>query len=473
MQFFDSKTKNKLSFSKPSANIYLCGPTVYDSAHLGHARSSICFDLLRRTLLASGVSVKFARNYTDIDDKILKKCEQSGQSLEALSEFYIQEYERDMSALNVLEPSFKPRATHFIQEMIDLITLLKDKNLTYTLTDGIYLDTSKDSAYFSLSHRSRDEQQSRLEKEVAKKNESDFVLWKFDAKFYEAPFGAGRPGWHTECVAMIRALFSTELDFHCGGVDLLFPHHENEASQCRCAWGAQLAQIWLHNGFVKIAGEKMSKSLNNSFFVKDILKELPGEALRLYLMSSHYRAHFNFDSEDLRACKKRLDKLYRLKQRLNLKALKDFEGEALSGFTLNDKASLKSEFKGFQSELALNLLKALQDDLNISLALSFLDEFINEANLNLDNKKADKSALESALIQAAQILGIGLLDTELYFQFGVDEVLKKEIESKIALRNEAKARKDYAAADALRNELLAKNIVLKDTPNGVLWEKSE
>jgi len=462
LQFFDSAKKQKLSFDKASANIYLCGPTVYDHAHLGHGRSSVCFDLLRRTLLASGLSVKFARNYTDIDDKILKKMSQTGQSLEEITNFYIHAYEKDMRALNVLEPSFKPKATHFIKEMISLIETLQNKGFTYTLEDGIYLDTSKDKTYFSLSHRNADETRSRLEKEVAKKNESDFVLWKFDDDFYDAPFGKGRPGWHTECVVMIEALFKKELDFHCGGIDLLFPHHENEACQCRCAWNKSLAQIWLHNGFVKIDGEKMSKSLNNSFFIKDILKDFQAEVLRLYLLSSHYRAHFDFDIKDLKSCKKRLDKLYRLKQRLDLAEFSDFESEILKG-----EKSLK-----FQSALALNLLKALNDDLNISLALSFLDEFIQEANLSLDTKKGDKNELESSLKEAALILGVGFLNANEYFKFGVDEVLKKEIEEKIALRNKAKKAKNYALADEIRNTLLAKNIILKDTIKGVLWEKN-
>ena len=308
MRLFDSKSKAKKdlnAYKNEPLNIYLCGATVYDDAHLGHARSSVCFDLLRRTLLALGFKVQFARNYTDIDDKILAKMKEKNLSLKELTTHYIQSYEADMNALNVLKPNFMPKATEYIAQMIELIESLEKRGFTYTLKDGVYFDSSKDSAYFSLSHRNLNDNQSRLENEVAKKNESDFVLWKFDESFYDAPFGKGRPGWHSECVAMIRALFDDKLIIHCGGADLLFPHHENEAAQCRCAYGGELAQIWLHNGFVKIDGEKMSKSLNNSFFVKDALKEFCAEALRFYLLQTHYSGDFNYAVSDLESAKRK------------------------------------------------------------------------------------------------------------------------------------------------------------------------
>ncbi|KGI55608.1 cysteine--tRNA ligase [Campylobacter sp. MIT 97-5078] len=461
MILFDSVSKQKKELSKKQLNIYLCGPTVYDHAHLGHARSSICFDLLRRVLLALGFKLSFARNYTDIDDKILKKMQENKQSLEELTAFYISSYEEDMRALNVLEPNFKPRATYFIKEMIVLIQKLISKGFTYTLEDGIYLDTSKDKAYLSLSHRGFENNISRLENESKKHNESDFVLWKFDENFYPAPFGTGRPGWHTECVAMIESLFKEGLDIHCGGIDLLFPHHENEACQCRLALDKNLASFWLHNGFVKIDGEKMSKSLNNSFFIKDALQAFQGEVLRLYLLSSHYRAHFSYSLQDLAVAKKRLDKLYRLKKRLSLEAFKDFGAQELK--------------EGFKSEPALNLLLNLKDDLNISAALANFDEFINESNQKLDEdskNKALKTKLSKALEETCLILGLGFLDTNAYFQFGVSKDEIDFIEEQITLRAEAKKEKDFQKADAIRANLLSKGISLQDTPNGVVWEKN-
>ena len=398
--------------------------------------------------------MKFARNYTDIDDKILKRMKEEGKSLEELAEIYIASFEADMRALNVLEPDFKPRATEYIKEMIALIEELSQKGYTYTLKDGIYLDTSKDGGYFSLSQRSTDELQSRLEKSIAKKNESDFVLWKFDEGFYPASFGAGRPGWHTECVAMIKSLFKEGLDIHCGGIDLLFPHHENEACQCRLAFKSELSSLWLHNGFVKINGEKMSKSLNNSFFVRAALSEFSGELLRFYLLSTHYRAHFSYSLEDLRACKKRLDKLYRLKQRLGLDEFS--ENESLS----------------FKSPLARGMLGFLQDDLNISAALACFDEFISEANLALDDKaKLDKNELGLSLKEAGALLGLGYMPTQSYFQFGVSKEQKRHIEEQIALRAEAKRAKDYARADAIRASLAKEGISLQDSAQGVSWER--
>ena len=457
MKLLDSVLKEKIKLEKTQLNIYLCGPTVYDDAHLGHARSSICFDLLRRTLKALGYKVKFARNYTDIDDKILKKMRESGKNLEELSEFYILNYEKDMKALNVLDPDFKPRATHYIKEMLILITKLYNQGFAYILEDGIYFDTSKDKEYLSLSKRTLEQNQSRLENFANKKNESDFVLWKFDENFYESEFGKGRPGWHTECVAMIEALFKNQCDIHAGGADLLFPHHENEASQCRCANHYRLAKIWLHNGFVNINGEKMSKSLNNSFFVKDALKEVSGEHLRFYLLSVHYRANFNYSLEDLRACKKRLDKFYRLKKRLVMGEIRDFNQQNIS----------------FQSEIAKEILEILSDDLNISKALAVLDEFIINANLKLDaqtKNKFLKQELKQELCELSQIFGFGFLDENLYFQWGISEEQKAMIEEKIQARYEAKKNKDFKQADAIRNDLAELGISLLDTPNGTLWE---
>ncbi|TNB63741.1 cysteine--tRNA ligase [Campylobacter helveticus] len=456
MLLFDSVKKEKLALKKEGViNIYLCGPTVYDDAHLGHARSSICFDLLRRVLLSLGRKLYFARNYTDIDDKILKKMQESGESLEKITQIYINHYESDMKNLRVLEPNLKPRATEFIQHMIELILHLEKHGFTYTLDDGIYFDTSKDEAYLSLSKRSFEETKTRLLEQKEKKNESDFVLWKFDEEFYAAPFGKGRPGWHSECVAMIEALFKDGLDIHAGGVDLLFPHHENEAAQCRCAFHKDLATHWLHNGFVNINGEKMSKSLNNSFFVKDALKEFCGEALRFYLMSVHYRAHFNYSLEDLALCKKRLDKFYRLKKRLELK---EFE----------------ENFKKCERESSLRVLQALQDDLNISKALALFDEFIVNANLRLDESK-DKGLREDLredFKELALILGVGFEDAILYFQQGFDETQKAWIEEQIFKRTEAKKAKNYALADELRHNLAEFGVLLLDTPQGTIWERA-
>ncbi|MDL2346609.1 cysteine--tRNA ligase [Campylobacter hyointestinalis] len=458
MQIYDSVLKQKVEF-KPirenEANIYVCGPTVYDDAHLGHAKSSISFDLLRRTLKALGYKVKFVKNFTDIDDKILKKMSESNKSLEDITNHYINRYKADMCALNVLEPSISPKATTSLDDIILYISELVKNGSAYKLDDGIYFDTSKDENYLSLSGRKDENLVARVESSDEKRDPKDFVLWKFDEKWYESPFGKGRPGWHSECVAMIQKHFvgndEFEIDIHAGGADLLFPHHENEAAQCRCAKHKNLAKYWMHNGFIQVDNEKMSKSLGNSFFIKDALELVPGEALRFYLMSSHYRANFNYNIEDLKSSKKRLDKIYRLKKRLG----------KIPASNVDDK------FKN-------DLLKFMGDDLNISASLGIIDEMINLANQTLDNEpknKAFKAVTAANLEFIKELLGIGYADEFEWFQWGVDDKEKEQILSLIEQRNRAKKDKNFALADAIRAELSNLNVSIMDTANGVVWEK--
>ena len=389
MQIYDTVLKKKVDLiplNNNEINIYVCGPTVYDHAHLGHAKSSISFDLLRRVLIALGYSVKFVKNFTDIDDKILAKMSSTNQTLEQITTHYIDRYLSDMRALNVLNADIEPKATNYLNAIIDYILKLEQNGATYKLEDGIYFDTSKDEKYLSLSGRKDENLIARVSSNESKKDDKDFVLWKFDENWYDSPFGKGRPGWHTECVAMIEEIFAKTIDIHAGGADLLFPHHENEAAQCRCAYHKDLANHWIHNGFIQVDNEKMSKSLGNSFFIKDALAIAPGEAVRFYLMSSHYRANFNYDISDLLSSKKRLDKIYRLKKRL-------------SGV---EPSRVDDEFKSL-------ILDALSDDLNISIALAKIDEMVNQANTNLDKEpknKALKSTIMANLNFIKETLGI-------------------------------------------------------------------
>ena len=462
MRIFDTSKREKVEFSPikdGEASIYLCGPTVYDDAHLGHAKSAVSFDLLRRVLKALGYKVKFARNYTDIDDKILNKMAQTGQSLEEITNKYIAHYESDMGALNVLDPDFKPKATQCLEAIISYIKVLMDRGVAYKTSDGIYFDTSKDSGYFSISGKDNNTDLiARVASFGEKRDEKDFVLWKFDEKWYESPFGKGRPGWHTECVAMIREFLGDkeneefEIDIHAGGIDLLFPHHENEASQCRCAYHKNLSKYWMHNGFIKVNNEKMSKSLNNSFFVKDALKNVHGEVLRYYLLTSHYRAHFNYSDEDLVASKKRLDKIYRLKKRV-------------------DGVQAGATNESFKSEL----LEALSDDLNASKALASVDEFVKTANERLDNNpkdKAYKAEVVANLELIGEILGIAITNYVEYFQFGVSDEQKEHIQKLLDERAVAKKERNFARADEIRDELAKMNISIMDTPNGAVWERN-
>ncbi|MCT7646943.1 cysteine--tRNA ligase [Aliarcobacter butzleri] len=463
LHIFDSVKKEKVEF-KPiqegKVKIYVCGPTVYDDSHLGHARSAIAFDLLHRVLKANDYEVTMTKNFTDIDDKIIKKMYETKKTLEDITNQYINAYKADMKALNILDNTIEPKATENLEVMKEMISNLISKDVAYKTSDSVYFDTSKDNLYGTLSHKSNDENsQARVEENQEKRNSADFALWKFEKAndvSFDAPFGKGRPGWHIECSAMIEKHLAYkdsqyQIDIHAGGADLLFPHHENEAAQTRCSSGQNLAKYWMHNGFVNINGEKMSKSLGNSFFLKDVLKSYSGEVIRFYLMSTHYRADLSFNEEDLIASKKRLDKIYRLKKRV---------------YGIED-SSVNKKFKE-------DILNALNDDINTSIALSVIDEMINSANDKLDSNPKDKN-LKKELISninfIEEVLGIGGNDAYAYFQFGIDESTKEKIESLILKRNEAKKAKDFQTADKLRDELSAMNISLMDTVNGTVWEK--
>jgi len=465
MFLYDTATKEKREFTpleEGKVKLYVCGPTVYDNAHLGHAKSALTFDLLVRVLEANGYEVEYARNITDIDDKIINKSLQSNQPIQEITAFYTDRFHAEMSALGVKRPTIEPYATKNIDAMIEMIQTLLKKDIAYKTASGdVYFDTSKDTKYLSLSkrHQEEDEKQNRVEENAQKRHSSDFALWKHATKDevgFESPFGRGRPGWHIECSAMIEAHLAYKdkpysIDIHGGGADLLFPHHENEAAQTRCSTSKELAAYWVHNGFVQINGEKMSKSLGNSFFLKDALKEYDGEVLRFYLLSSHYRSDFNFSSEDLEANKKRLDKLYRLKKRL---------------FGLG--------FEEKETPFTKTLLEALNDDMNVSKALSLIDEMIASANETLDTPGKHKNLKKETLANLAfieKVLGFGVQNPFAYFQSGVDEQTKAKIEELIEKRDIAKKEKDFGLADALRDEILSFGVQIMDTPHGTFWEK--
>ncbi|WP_345978491.1 cysteine--tRNA ligase [Sulfurimonas sp. HSL3-2] len=467
MVIFDSVTKTKREF-KPlkegEVSLYVCGPTVYDDAHLGHAKSALVFDLLSRVLRAQGYHVKYARNITDIDDKIIKKAQELGVSIKEITDKYTEAYHADMAHLGIKRPDIEPKATESLDAMFKMIQDLIDKGHAYQISNGdVYFDTQSDNKYLSISHRvqDEDEKQNRVANSEEKKNSADFALWKSvndgDVSF-DSPFGKGRPGWHLECSAMIEKHLVDEptckyaIDIHGGGADLLFPHHENEAAQTRCSTNHEIAAYWMHNGFVNIDGEKMSKSLGNSFFIKDALKAYDGEVLRFYLLSTHYRGNFNFNEEDLIASKKRLDKLYRLKKRL---------------FGLEVHLDADTAFK-------TKLLDALKDDLNISQALSVIDEMVSTVNETLDTPGKHKELKREAVIDLAyieEVLGFGVKNPFEYFQTGVDKETKETIHELIEKRNEAKKVKDFEASDRLRDEILSFGVSIMDTPQGTFWEK--
>ena len=464
MVIYDSVKKDKIKFEPiidSEVSIYLCGPTVYDDAHLGHARSSLSFDLLVRTLKELKYRVTLCKNFTDIDDKIIAKVKDTGQTMQEITEFYTKRYNEDMDSLGVLRADIEPKATESMDSIKSMIQNLIDKDFAYITNDGdVYFDTSKDSKYGLISNQVVDtnQTQSRVDSSNQKRDIKDFALWKACREnediCFKAPFSSGRPGWHIECSAMIEKYFQGtseySIDIHGGGADLLFPHHENEATQSRCSSGKEVAKYWMHNGFVQINGEKMSKSLGNSFFVKDALKSYDGEVLRFYLISIHYRNDFNFNEEDLLVAKKRLDKLYRLKKRLTGKG-----------------SSVDKNFKA-------DLIEAMSDDLNISKALSLIDEMVTIANDSLDREPKNKALKKTTISNIEFIysfLGFGGKEPYSYFQIGIDAKTKEKIESLIKKRTEAKKSKDFDLSDSIRDELSSMNISLMDTPNGTMWEK--
>ncbi len=466
MYIYDSVQKKKVPFepiTKGEASIYVCGPTVYDDAHLGHARSSLAFDLLSRTLKALNYKVTMGKNFTDIDDKIIKKVEETGKPMQEITEFYITRYLEEMSALGVQRANIEPKATESLDAIEKMIQTLIDKDMAYVISTGdVYFDTSKDNKYGNISHRvaEDEETQSRVEHTSEKRNPKDFALWKAckgeEDICFNTAFSSGRPGWHIECSAMIEKHFTGNdeysIDIHGGGADLLFPHHENEAAQSRCATGHELAKYWMHNGFVQIDGEKMSKSLGNSFFLKDALKVYDGEVLRYYLNSVHYRNDFNFNEEDLQTAKKRLDKLYRLKKRVS-------PGKG---------SSVNKDFKKA-------LLAAMGDDLNISTALAVIDEMVSTTNDTFDSEAKNKALKKETLANIAFIdtlLGFGGKEPFKYFQIGISQEEKVKIEARIQERTEAKKNKDFSRSDAIRDELIAMGISIMDTADGTVWEKA-
>jgi len=465
MLIYDSVKKEKREFiplQEGKVSLYVCGPTVYDDAHLGHAKSALVFDLLTRVLSANGLDVTYARNITDIDDKIIKKAIAQNKDIKEITDYYTEAFHKEMEAIGVSRPDIEPKATESLNAMFEMMQKLIDSGHAYATKDGdVYFDTASDSKYLTLSARVQDDEdkQERVESSSMKKNPADFAMWKSvkdGSLTYESPFGLGRPGWHLECSAMIEKHLAQPdtafaVDIHGGGADLLFPHHENEAAQTRCSSNHELASYWMHNGFVNINGEKMSKSLGNSFFLKDALKEYDGEVLRFYLLSTHYRSNFNFNSEDLASAKKRLDKIYRLKKRL---------------FGLPENTEV-TEFK-------TKLLEALSDDMNVSTALALIEDMLSSANETLDTAgkhKLLKRETISNLTYIEELLGFGVKNPFEYFQFGMDEDTKEKISILMTKRGEAKKEKNFEESDRLRDEILAFGVTLMDTPAGTFWEK--
>jgi cysteinyl-tRNA synthetase len=431
--------------------MYVCGPTVYNRVHIGNARPVVVFDTLFRVLQSLYPQVVYARNITDIDDKIMTAAAELGEDISVLSQRYAQAYFEDMEQLNNLEPSVIPYATQHIPEMIAMNQLLIEKGHAYKADGHVLFAVQTMDDYGKLSGRSLDEMLAGARVEVAdyKRYAGDFVLWKPSAETepgWDSPWGRGRPGWHIECSVMAEKHLGETIDIHAGGQDLVFPHHENEIAQSCCAHdGKAMANIWMHNGFINIDGEKMSKSLGNFRLVKDLLEHFPGEVLRYVILSAHYRTEQNFSKELLDSAWRSLDSLYGY-----LRGCGQIE------------AKLNHQGEGY---------KALLDDLNTPVALS---EVHRLARLMHSSEGDEKRQLQAELLGLAELMGLLQQDPEDWFTLArqADDISAEDIEALIAQRTEAKLNKDYAGADAIRQELLDKGVTLEDSREGTKWRRS-
>jgi len=433
--------------------MYVCGPTVYDRAHIGNARPVIVFDVLYRLLKASYGSVRYVRNITDVDDKINQKAKDTGESIGEITARTTALFHEDVAALNCLPPDVEPRATAHIPDMVDMIARLIERGHAYAAEGHVLFSVASMPEYGRLSGRSRDEMIAGARVEVApyKRDPGDFVLWKPstpDLPGWDSPWGRGRPGWHIECSAMSRTHLGETFDIHGGGQDLVFPHHENEIAQSVCANGRPFARYWVHNGWLLVDGEKMSKSLGNFFTVRDLLAQAPGEAIRLAMLSTHYHQPFDWTAEALRQARATLDRLYTA-----LRAVRDVTVEGTTA-------------------PPLALLAALEDDLNTPLAISHLHDLATQ--LNKATGLAEKARLKGALLAAGRLLGLLAQDPEAWFKAGPakDGALPdSEIEAMIDARAEARRGRDFAEADRLRKALADAGILLEDGPAGTTWKR--
>jgi cysteinyl-tRNA synthetase len=454
MKLHNSLTGRKEAFVPADPRrptIYVCGPTVYSHPHIGNARAAVVFDLLFRVLKHRYGDVLYARNITDIDDKIIKAAEERGVATEAIAQQFIDAYHEDMGALNVLPPTIEPRATGHIPEMLRMIGELIALGHAYEAEGHVLFHVPSFAAYGCLSHRSRDEMIDGARVEVApyKRDPADFVLWKPstpEQPGWDSPYGRGRPGWHIECSAMIAARLGITIDIHGGGQDLKFPHHENEIAQSVCAHrGRPLARFWLHNGFLDIEQEKMSKSLGNVLLVRDLLADAPGEAIRYALLSAHYRKPLDWSAAGLTRSRHALDRLY-----LTLSQLpgpKEPEPDAPS---------------------PPGVVAALEDDLNTPKAFAQLFALAREANASADPDR--RRQLKSGLLAGGQLLGLLQQQPEVWLKATDQTTLDPaEIERLIAARSAARAARDFAEADRIRGQLSAQGVILDDGPGGTRW----
>ena len=461
MKVYNTLTRQKEEFKPIDENeikIYVCGPTVYNYFHIGNARPFVVFDTLRRYLEYRGKKVNFIQNFTDVDDKIINKAKEEDISAGELSEKYIDEYFKDAQALNVKKATNHPKVTENMQEIIDFIKILEDKGYAYEVDGDVYFDTQAFDGYGKLSGQNIGDLESgaRIDVDERKKSPLDFALWKKRKDeseiAWDSPWGKGRPGWHIECSAMSRKYLGDTIDIHAGGQDLTFPHHENEIAQSEAANGQKFSNYWMHNGYITIDNEKMSKSKGNFFTVRDILKEYDGEVVRFFLLSGHYRSPINFSRDLMEQAENGLARIYNARSTLE-HLISTGEGSMTA-----DEQSAYEHLEKYREEFIENM----DDDLNTADAISVIFQLISDINNIIKNSVSKEFAEKSLnlLLELANVLGL----LEKKQDEGIDD---DEIKKLIDERQQARANKDFARADEIRDILKDKGITLKDTPQGV------
>lgn len=455
LQIYNTMSRRKEAF-KPldigHVGMYVCGPTVYDFAHIGNARPIVVFDVMYRLLQRLYRKVTYVRNITDVDDKINARAAETGEDIRSLTERTAQQFHQDIAELGAIPPDVEPRATDHIAEMIVIIRDLLDKGYAYVGDGHVLFHVTQMQDYGALSGHSRDELIAGARVEVApyKKDPADFVLWKpstDDLPGWDSPWGRGRPGWHIECSAMSMKYLGDSFDIHGGGRDLIFPHHENEIAQSRCAHpNSHFARYWMHNGYLMAEGEKMSKSLGNFYTIHELLQEFPGEAVRLTLLQTHYRQPLDFTKDSLRQAKQTLDRFYGA-----LREVADIEAAESEAEAVRD---------------------ALMDDLNSPLALSAMHALLGDLNKAEDS--AEKARLKGALLDGGALLGLLQDDPEAWLRQGAsaDGLSDADIDAMIVARTEARESKDFAEADRIRDDLAEQGVILEDKPEGTIWRRA-
>lgn len=463
MKILNTLTRRKEEFkpiNEGKVGIYVCGPTVYDNIHIGNARPMIVFDTLRRYLEYKGYEVNYVSNFTDVDDKIIKRANAEGVDASVISERYIAEVKKDMAALNVREATTHPKATEEIPDMIEMVKTLIEKDYAYEVNGTVYFRTRKFKDYGKLSKKNIDDLRSGNRDLLVsgideKEDPLDFVLWKPKKEgepSWPSPWGDGRPGWHLECSVMSKKYIGDVIDIHAGGEDLIFPHHENEIAQSEAANGTEFARYWMHNGFLKINNEKMSKSLGNFFTVREIAEKYPLQVIRFFMLSAHYRSPLNFSAELVEASKNGLERILTAVDRL--KSINGTDGDV-------DK-SVADEMDAFVKKYE----DAMDDDLNTADAISVIFELVKYANVNVteESSKATVELVLNTIEKLCDILGIITEKKE--------EILDSDIEALIEERQAARKAKNFARADEIRDQLSSMGIILEDTREGVKWKRA-